>query len=94
MVKAPQKGVVNGQNMLKNMENADDRSQCGMVGLLCKNNSLQFVTRTLLGRLGSSSKLKNCKAVKGQRPNMSAVNSQSAEKSFDPRSQLCLQREL
>ena len=57
-VKAAQKGVVNSQSMLRNKVNADNgRSQGRMDGLVRKNNSLQFVTRVLLRRLGSSGKL-------------------------------------
>ena len=45
MFKAAQKGVVNGQSALRSMVSADNgRSQCGMVGHLCKNTSLQLVT--------------------------------------------------
>ena len=54
-VKAAQKVVVNGQSALRNTVNADNgRLQCGMDGLVRKNNSLQLVTRALFGRLGSS----------------------------------------
>ena len=45
MVNAAQKGVVYGQSALGKTVNTDnDRSQCGMIELLRKNNSLQFVT--------------------------------------------------
>ena len=55
MVKG-QRSKVNGQSALRNVVIIDDRSQCGMDGLVRKNNSLQLVTQALFGRLELSGK--------------------------------------
>ena len=103
-VKAAQKGVVNGQSMLRNTVNDDNgRLQCRMDELIHKNHNLHLSLRAFrstrieqqaLHEVSRTINSQNCRTVKVQQPKdrWSTVKPlRSARQNFNPQLQLSME---